>query len=49
MTHAVRETFVKRGGIPLRFDMPDLLAPARRQVNNRLGNATVSLPFISLG
>ena len=33
---------------PFKFDMTDLLARARRQFNKRVGNVTLSLPFISI-
>lgn len=35
--------------IPFKFDMTDLIARARRHTSNRLGDVTVSLPFISFG
>ena len=34
--------------IPFKFDMTELLARARRQVNTRLGNVTLNLPFLSI-
>jgi len=40
---------LRRGAIPLKFDMSGLLARARRQFNNRIGDVTLSLPFISFG
>lgn len=40
---------MRRGAIPFKFDMSDLLARARRQFNNRIGDVTLSLPFISFG
>ena len=39
---------MKSGAIPFKFDMSDLLARARRQVNNRLGDVTLNLPFVSI-
>lgn len=38
---------MRTGAIPFKFDMSDLLARARRQVNSRLGNVTLNLPFVS--
>lgn len=39
---------MRSGNIPFRFDVTDLLARARRQFNKRVGNVTLSLPFISI-
>jgi hypothetical protein len=39
---------MKSGTLPFKFDIRDLLARARRQLNNRLGNVTLSLPFLSI-
>jgi hypothetical protein len=39
---------MRTGAIPFKFDMTDLLARARRQVSNRLGNVTLNLPFVSI-
>jgi hypothetical protein len=39
---------MKSGAIPFKFDMGDLLARAKRQVNSRLGDVTLNLPFISI-
>lgn len=39
---------MRSGAIPFRFDIADLLARARRQATNRLGEVTLNLPFISI-
>ncbi len=39
---------MKSGITPFKFDIGDLLACARRQVNSRLGTVTLSLPFLSI-
>ena len=39
---------MRSGNIPFKFDMTDLLVRARRQFNKRVGNVTLSLPFISI-
>lgn len=39
---------MRSGAIPFRFDITDLLARARRQATNRLGDVTLNLPFISI-
>ncbi len=39
---------MRSGAIPFKFDMTDLLARARRTVNNRLGSVTLNLPFVSI-
>ncbi len=39
---------MRSGGIPFKFDMTELLSRARRQFNKRVGNITLSLPFISI-
>jgi len=39
---------MRTGAIPFKFDITDLLARVRRQVNNRLGDVTLNLPFISI-
>lgn len=39
---------MRSGAIPFKFDMTDLLSRARRQFNKRVGNVTLSLPFISI-
>lgn len=39
---------MRSGKIPFRFDIADLLARARRQVDGRLGDVTINLPFISI-
>ena len=39
---------MKSGTTPFKFDIGDLLSRARRQLNNRLGNVTLSLPFLSI-
>ena len=39
---------MRSGSIPFRFDLTELLSRARRQFNKRVGNVTLSLPFISM-
>lgn len=39
---------MRSGAIPFRFDMTDLLVRALRQVNNHLGDVTLTLPFVSI-
>lgn len=39
---------MRSGRIPFKFDLTDLLARARRQVSGRLGDVTLSLPFVSI-
>jgi len=39
---------MRRGITPLKFDMSELLSRARRQFNKRVGDVTLSLPFISI-
>lgn len=39
---------MRSGTTPFKFDMSELLSRARRQFNKRVGNVTLSLPFISL-
>jgi hypothetical protein len=39
---------MRSGSIPFKFDMTELLARARRQMNAHLGNVTLSLPFVSI-
>ena len=39
---------MKSGAIPFRFDMTDVLVRLRRTVSSRIGNVTISLPFISV-
>jgi hypothetical protein len=39
---------MRSGAIPFKFDLSDLLARARRQVSNRLGDVTLNLPFVSM-
>lgn len=39
---------MRSGGIPFKFDMTELLSRARRQFNKRVGNVTLSLPFVSI-
>ena len=39
---------MRSGNFPFKFDMTDLLRAARRQFNKRVGNVTLSLPFISI-
>jgi hypothetical protein len=39
---------MRSGNIPFKFDISDLVARARRQVSKRVGNVTLSLPFISI-
>jgi hypothetical protein len=38
---------MRSGKTPFKFDLGDVLARARRQVTNRLGGVTLSLPFLS--
>jgi len=38
---------MKSGNPPFKFDLGDLLARARRQLNNRVGSVTLNLPFLS--
>jgi hypothetical protein len=38
---------MRSGAIPFKFDLTELLARARRQVN-RLGDVTLNLPFVSI-
>jgi hypothetical protein len=39
---------MRGGGIPFKFDMTELVSRARRQFNKRIGNVTLSLPFVSI-
>jgi len=39
---------MRSGDIPFKFDLTDLVARARRQISGRVGNVTLSLPFISI-
>jgi len=39
---------MRSGSIPFKFDITDLLARARRQISGRVGNVTLSLPFVSI-
>ena len=39
---------MRSGDIPFKFDLTDLVARARRQISGRVGNITLSLPFISI-
>jgi hypothetical protein len=39
---------MRSGDIPFKFDLTDLIARARRQVSGRVGNITLSLPFLSI-
>jgi hypothetical protein len=39
---------MRSGSIPFKFDMTELLARARRQVNAHVGNVTLNLPFLSI-
>lgn len=39
---------MRSGGIPFKFDITDLVARARRQISGRVGNVTLSLPFVSI-
>jgi hypothetical protein len=39
---------LESGSIPFKFDTTELLARARRQVGNRLGDITLNLPFVSI-
>ena len=39
---------MRSGAIPFKFDMTELLSRARRQFSKRVGNVTLSLPFISI-
>ena len=39
---------MRSGDIPFKFDLTDLLGRARRQVAGRIGNVTLSLPFVSI-
>jgi hypothetical protein len=39
---------MRSGNIPFKFDMTELVARARRQFSKRVGNVTLSLPFISI-
>lgn len=38
---------MRSGNPPFKFDLGDLLARARRQLNNHLGDVTLSRPFVS--
>lgn len=39
---------MRSGSIPFKFDITDLLARTRRQISGRVGNVTLSLPFVSI-
>lgn len=39
---------MRSGDIPFKFDLTNLLARARRQVADRVGDVTLNLPFISI-
>lgn len=39
---------MRSGEIPFKFDLTDLVARARRQISGRVGNVTLSLPFVSI-
>lgn len=39
---------MRSGDIPFKFDLTDLVTRARRQISGRVGNITLSLPFISI-
>lgn len=39
---------MRSGAVPFRFDMTDLLARARRAVAGRVGDVTLTLPFVSI-
>jgi len=39
---------MRSGDIPFKFDLTDLMTRARRQISGRVGNITLSLPFISI-
>ncbi len=39
---------MRSGAIPFKFDLTALLARARRQASNRLGDVTLNLPFVSI-
>jgi len=39
---------MRSDNIPFKFDMSDLLSRARHQFSKRVGNVTLSLPFISI-
>lgn len=39
---------MRSGDIPFKFDITDLIAKARRQVKGRVGEITLTLPFVSM-
>lgn len=39
---------MRSGDIPFKFDLTDLIAEARRQVKGRVGEITLTLPFVSM-
>lgn len=39
---------MRTGAIPFQFDLRELLKKARRQMQNRVGDVTLNLPFVSV-